>query len=135
MSRENLEIVRWAYEEMFPRRSVDVPGIEDRFAPDYRFNTRPGFPGRIRYPLDELPAIWADLDSTYTDYSLVPQSYEPLGADFVLVTLRQEARLRGSDQRIDQTIYHLSRLAEGRLQESWTFIDEAEAREAAGLSE
>ena len=131
MSEENVELVRWVYEEGYARRKVDMPGVEDRIAPDYRFHTRSGFPGRTVYRLDEMTALWADLDTTFSDHRLVPQRYEALGRAHVLVTLEQTARLRGSDQRIDQTVYMLWRLADGRVSETWTFTDEAEARAAA----
>src|SRR5689334_2681568 len=98
MSNENVEIVRWVYEKGHAQRTIDIPGREDRVAADYRFHTRPDFPGRSAYRLDQMVELWADLDSTFTDYSLIPQRYEPFGDSHVLVTLRQTARLRGSDQ-------------------------------------
>ncbi len=131
MSQENVETVRWAYEEGHARRTVDVPGIAERFSPDYRFHARPGWPGQTVYRLDELTALWADIDTTFTDHSLVPTHYEGLGAH-VLVTLQQTARLRGSNHQINETIYMLWHLSEGKIQEAWTFTDKAEALEAAG---
>jgi hypothetical protein len=135
MSEKNVETVRWLYEKSHAQRTVDVPGIEERIAPDYSFHPRHGWPGRTVYRLDEMVDLWADLDTTFTDHSLVPQSYEAIGTAHVLVTLRQTARLRGSNQRIHETIYMLWHLAEGRAQETWTLTDKAQALEAAGLSE
>jgi hypothetical protein len=135
MSEENVETVRWVYEKSYARRTVDVPGIEERVAPDYAFHPRHGFPGRAAYRLDEMVDLWADLDTTFTDHSLLPQSYEAIGSAHVLVTLRQAARLRGSNQWIDDTIYMLWHLVEGRAQQTWTFADRTPALEAAGLSE
>ena len=130
-----MEIVRWAYENTHAKRTVDVPGLEERVAPDYTFHPRRGFLGRPAYRLDEMVDLWADLDATFTDHSLVPQSYEAVGTDRVLVTLRQTALLRGSTQRLTDTIFMLWRLREGIAQETWTFTERAEALEAAGLSE
>ena len=79
--------------------------------------------------------LWADLDATFTDYSLIPESYEPIGPDHVLVTLRQTARLRGSDQRLVESLYMLWQLSEGKVQETWTFTDRMQALAAGGLSE
>ena len=134
MSQENVKTVQWVYERGHAQRTVDVPGVEDRVASDYRFHPRPDFPGRAVYGLQELVDFWADLDTTFTDYSLVPQNYEPIGPAHVLVTMRQTARLRGSDQSINELIYMLWHLVEGKLQETWTFTDRAEAIDAAGLS-
>ena len=135
MSEENVEIVRWVYEEGHAQRTVDILGSEDRVASDYRFHTRPDFPGRSAYRIDQMVELWADLDATFTDYSLIPESYEPIGPDHVLVTLRQTARLRGSDQRLVESLYMLWQLSEGKVQETWTFTDRMQALAAGGLSE
>ena len=132
MSNENVEVVRWAYENSHAQRSVDVPGIEERVTPSYTFHTREGWPGATSYRLAEMTALWADIDTTFSDHSLVPQSYEAIGSTDVLVTLHQTARLRGSDHRINETIYMLWRLVDGRAEETWTFTDRAKALEAAG---
>ena len=134
MSQENVEKVRFAYEEGHARRTVDVPGFEERISPDYRFHGRPGFPGQTVYRLDEMTALWADLDATFTDHSLVPTHYEDM-EPYVLVTLQQTARLRGSDQEISETIYMLWFVSEGKIKGTWTFTGRAEALEFAGLSE
>ena len=78
-----------------------------------------------------MTALWADLDMTFADHSLVPTHYEAIGT-YVLVTLRQTARLRGSNQELNETIYQLWLLTEGMVQETWTYTQRAEALEAAG---
>ena len=133
MSQENVKIVRWAYEELHAQRTVDVPGVDERIAPDYRFHGRSTFPGRTVYRLNEMTALWADLDETFTDHILVPKRYEDLG-DHVLVTLEQTARLRGSKQEINETIYMLWLVIEGKIQETWTFTERTEALEATKMS-
>jgi ketosteroid isomerase-like protein len=132
MSRENVEIVRFAYEQVYAQRSTDIPGVRERIADDFRFHLRRGFPGRTVYHRDEMTEVWADLEATFTDYSLTPESYEALG-DYVVVTLHQSARLRGSSQRIDETICHLWHVVAGKAREGWTFGRKGEALEAAGL--
>jgi hypothetical protein len=135
MSDENVGIVRWAYENGFAQRTVDMPGSGDRVAPDYRFHTRPDFPGRSAYRLDQMVELWADIDATFTDYSLTAESYEPIGPAHVLVTVRQATRLRGSDQRLVERLYMLWYLTDGRVQETWTSADRAEILESHGLSD
>ena len=129
-----MQIVRWVYDELHAQRTVEVPGVDERIAPDYCFHGRSTFPGRTVYRLDEMTALWADLDETYTDHFLVPTHYEDMG-DHVLATLEQTARLRGSNLEINQTIYMVWLIIEGKIQETWTFAERAEALEAAGLSE
>lgn len=127
-------MVRLAYEEGHARRTVDVPSVEERTSPDYRFHSRPEWPGQSVYSLEELPALWADLDATFTDHSLVPTDYEDLGP-YVLVTIHQTARLRGSETEIDQTLYHLWLVIEGKIQETRAFAERAEALKSAGVLE
>lgn len=134
MSQENVEIVCLAYEEGLARRSVDSPALKERASPDYRFHARPGWPGQSVYRLDEMPALWADLDTTFTDHRMVPTAYEDL-EPYVLVTVHQTARLRGSETEINQAIYHLWLVVEEKIRETWTFAAKAEALVAAGLTE
>ncbi|MCB0874953.1 MAG: hypothetical protein R2718_13155 [Solirubrobacterales bacterium] len=135
MSEANVEIVRWLYEEGHAKRTVDAPGAEDRVAPDYVFHSRPDFPSRPAYRLDQLPEFWADLDATFDDYSLTPLSYEPIGPAHVLVTMEQAARLRGSDQRLSELVYMLWHLTDGKAKETWTSTVREQVLEVAGLSE
>jgi hypothetical protein len=94
----------------------------------------PDFPGGSAYRLDQLVEFWADLDATFTDYSLIPQSYEPIGPAHVLVTLRQTARLRGSDEQLTELIYMLWHLTEGKARETWTSTDREQVLAAGGVS-
>jgi hypothetical protein len=135
MSEENVELVRWVYEKSHARRTVDVTGSEERVSPGYRFHTRPAFPGPPAYRLDQMVDLWADLDATYTDYSLVPEVYEPIGPSHVLVTLLATTRLRGSDRQLVEHLYMLWRVTDGRVQETWTATDREQALKAGGLAE
>jgi ketosteroid isomerase-like protein len=130
VSEDHVEIVRMAYEVGYLNRRVDVPGVGDRFEDGYLFHTRPGFPGRLAYRKDEMTELWADLDSTYMDYELSPENYETIGGD-VLVRSRQSARLRGSEVRLDESVFHLWRLRDGKVIETWTYSNEQDALAAA----
>jgi SnoaL-like protein len=130
MSQENVKLVRRAYEEGYAKRSVE--SLRERFADDFRFHMRPGWPGRPVYRLDELPLIWADLDDTYTEYALVPERFEAV-EEYVIVTLRQSARMAGSDARIESTIWHVWRFGDGTAVGAWTFDRRHDALEAVGL--
>ena len=128
MPDEHVQLVRRAYEEGYSRRSVDP--VRDITAAAFRFHMRPGFPGRPSYGADEMTDIWADLEDTFSEYSIAPEAFESLGRH-VLVTLRQNARMRGSDAWIDNTVWHLWDVTGGILREAWTFDDRAEAVAAA----
>jgi ketosteroid isomerase-like protein len=129
---ENVEMVRRAYEVGYAARSVEV--LRETFAEDFLFHTRPEFPGGGAYGIDALTELWADLDDTYSEFSLVPVDYTAIG-HHVLVTLRQSTRLRGSDARLENTIYHLVRINDGKVAEAWTYVDRERALEAVGPPE
>ena len=130
MSQENVELIQRAYREGYAARSVE--SLRHRFAEDFRFHMRPGWPGRAEYGLNEMTDIWADLDDTYIEYDLSPEDFVASG-DCVLVRLRQSARVRGSDARVEATIWHVWQVRDGTVQEARTFDTEADARDAAGL--
>ncbi len=134
MSHDKLEIVRLAYEQGYAKRTVDIPALRERLAENFRFYARRGFPGRPVYRADEMPGLWADLDSTFTDYSLSPVDSEVFG-EYVLVTVHQRARLKGSHEWLEETVYHRWHIEDGKAQTAWTYALKAEALEAAGVSE
>ena len=132
MPQDNVEMVRVAYEVAYAERSVE--GVRDSFAEDFVWHSRPEWPGKATYRVDEMPGLWADLDETFSEFELVPATFEEVADGYVLVTVRQSARLRGSEDRVETTVWHLWRI-DGMPREGWVFGERAEALEAAGLSE
>lgn len=125
-------MVRRAYELGYAARSVET--LRETFAEGFRFHTRSEFPGADSYGVDELTTLWADLDDTYSEYSLVPEEFTEVGP-YVLVTLRQSARMRGSDARLESTIFHVFRIQDGKAAEGWTYSDRDSALQAMGWQE
>ena len=123
-------MVRRAYEEGYQRRTVDIADLREVFSDDFVWHSRAEFPGRKQYRYDEVPQLWADLDETYAEFELVPQEYTEVG-DYVVVTVENSARLRGSDVRIDSTIFHVWHVLNGKPQAAWGYTDRAEAFAAA----
>ena len=132
MSRENIELVRIAYDVAWPQRSVD--GFQDRFAEDFIWRQRPEWPGRSAYGRDEMPELWADLDETFSEYRLVAVEYAEAG-DYVVVTVNLSAYIRGSDDRIEGTVWHVWRVHDGLVAEVCVYSTRQEAVEAAGMHE
>src|SRR3712207_5616822 len=108
---DSVELVRSAYEG-YARRTI----AEHRhlFAPGFQFHMRTEFPLTGPYGIDDLPAMWADLDETFTDYELVPTDFDQIG-DRVLVTLSVSALMRGAEARIRDTIFHVWLVREGKF--------------------
>jgi len=106
----------------------------DVVADNFVWHQRAEWPGLSLYRVEDLPQLWADLDDTYTEFTLVPQDFTAAG-EYVMVTVRTSARMRAGDTRIDSTLYQVWHLRNGKVREAWTYSTEAEALEAAGLSE
>jgi hypothetical protein len=81
-----------------------------------------------------MPALWADLDDTFSEFELVPVGFEEVADGYVLVRVRQSASLRDSEARVETTIWHLWRI-DDMPTETWVFGDRAEALKAAGSRE
>lgn len=132
MSHENVEAVRLAYEVAYAERSVE--NVRDAFDENFVWHARPEFPGRSEYRADDMPRLWADLDDTYSDFSLVPEDFAAIG-DYVVVTVGLSARMRGSDTRLESTVYHVWDVGGGKPREAWAYTHRAEALEAVGRRE
>ena len=132
MSQENVEAVRLAYEVAYVERSIE--NVRERFDENFVWHSRPDFPGRAEYRADEMSRLWAELDETYTEFSLVTEDFMPVGA-YVVATIRTGTRMRGSDARIDTTSYHVWHVPDGKPREAWSYGTREEALEAVGLSE
>ena len=133
MSQEKVDVVRRGYEQSFAQRRVD--DFRDLVTDDFRFHTRADFVGgQAEFTIEEVPQLWADLDETLTEYTLVPREYTDLG-DQVLVTLDQSAQVRDSESRVQITIFHLWQFDGAKVSAGWSFATRAEALEAAGVAE
>lgn len=131
VSQDNVELVRLAYDVGFAQRSVE--NLRYAFAEDYVFHNRPEWPGRALYRNDEMPQLWADLDDTFIEFTLVPEDFAPVGDEYVVVTLRQAARMRDSEAYVETTTFHVWNVRNGKARETWAFSIRDEAFEAAGV--
>ena len=132
MSRANIDLIRLAYDVAWPQRSID--GFQDRFADDFIWRQRPEFPGRSVYARDEMLELWADLDATFSEYKLEAVDYADAG-EYVVVTVSTSSRLRGSDHRVEATLWHVWRVIDGLVAEAVTYSSRRAALEAAGMAE
>lgn len=130
MSQESVEVVQRAYDVAYAQRSVE--DVREHIADDFVFHNRPEFPGRSSYTGEQMPLLWADLDETYSDFNLLPVEFTEIG-DYVVVTLRISSRLRGSDTRIENSIWHVWHIEAGEARQAWAYGSRQEALEAVGL--
>jgi ketosteroid isomerase-like protein len=126
-SEDNVRMVRRAYEVAFVERSVE--SIADAADESFVWHQRTEWPGRSQYSLEELPQLWADLDDTYTELTLVPEDFAPVG-EYVLVTVRTSARVGAGGARMERDLYHVWHVRDGKLREVRVYGTREEALEA-----
>jgi ketosteroid isomerase-like protein len=80
-------------------------------------------------------AYWTDLDADFDETRFFIERVEPIGADRLLYRGRVTARGKASGVPLDLAVWGLWEIRDGKLVRGTAFQTEAEALEAAGLSE
>jgi ketosteroid isomerase-like protein len=129
MSRENVEIVRAAYE-----RFAQGKFSWDETAEDFEFVTSPELPDAGTYRGEAARrwlAVWVE-----SFEGLTIEATEIIDADDkVFVAIHQHGRPRGSEGVVEGDWWQVITIREGEIVRSEVFNDRVEALEAAGLSE
>jgi ketosteroid isomerase-like protein len=133
MSEENVEIVRHGYEALNRR---DFDAWLEFFHPDIEAHDLPTVPDapvmRGHHELRKWVEAQADVWTAESYYEL--EEFTASG-DFVIVSVRAHAWGRGSRAPAEFKFFQVLEMREGKVQRAWAYFDEAEALEAAGLSE
>ena len=130
MGRENIEAVRFGYEVAFAQRSAER--LPELLAEGFTWHQRPEWPGRSVYTAADWPQLWAELDDTYSELSIVPVDLFESG-EYVIVTVETSARMRTSDDRIAVTQWHVWRMRDGLALEARAYSTREDALKFAGL--
>lgn len=132
MSRENVEIVRRMYDS-FARR--DFEGVFSCLHPEIVFSQPAMEPGAGTYHghegVNEAMNKWA---GAWDDYRVEAEELTDLG-DHVLARTRHYGRGKGSGVEVQQQIFQLLTLRDGKIVRMRMYYDEAEALEVAGQRE
>ena len=134
MSQENVELfIRAA--DAFNRR--DLEALIAYCDPEIEFRSRiielegGGDPYRGH---DGIRKWWEDLFAVFPDFHSNIEEVKDLRS-WTSARVRQHTQGAGSDSPADQTQWHLSQWRDGKIVRWRVFLNEAEALEAAGLSE
>jgi ketosteroid isomerase-like protein len=132
MSQEEVEKFRNALES-FNRGDIQA-ALKD-MDPKVEWRTPQILPDAQTYHgHDGVKAWWAMWNDAFVDLRLEPGEFKDLGEGRVLVTVRALGRGRESGAEVNVSFYLLGSGSE-RLERMEFFASEAEALEAAGLSE
>jgi uncharacterized protein len=132
MSQENVEVMRLAYEAM---NRGGLEAVVEFAHPDIEFVPPADLAGtptlRGTEPIKDFARGWVE---TFDDFRIEPQRFMDAG-DQVVVFVRDSGRIKGSNAGIHNRFIHVWTLTAGKIIKWQTFTDEAQALQAAGLSE
>ena len=140
MSEENVEIVRGLYEEWdagLERGDFGANFDLEALADDYEWIVPEGFEGgrtvwRGREEFVEFFRTWTE---DFEDWSVRVERLIDAGDDRVVALTLQSATGKESGARVEWHMGQVQELKDGRLIRTWNYFTQAEALEAAGLSE
>jgi ketosteroid isomerase-like protein len=136
MSQENVEALRWLYEEwakgnLWALRKIADPNIEWEWSA--RMTSFSGEP-RIYRGLDEIGATTREWIEAWDFYWMTAEDFIEAG-DKIVVPMHLHARMRGSDRVLEERFAAVWTLRNGKALRVRYYDDKAEALEVARLSE
>ena len=132
MSQENLEIVRRIFEAW---AVADWSIGNDYYDRHVVFVMSPDFPAfGVSYGIDQVKAYWRDFLEQFERTTIEAKRLQTAG-DTVLAQVVQHAKGRASGVEGDIPFFMLFTFRGKRIVRVESMIEEAEAREALGLSE
>ena len=132
MSQENVEIALRIF-DAYTRRDFDAAlALMD---PDVEAHNPPEVPeAAVHRGREAVRRDWEQTLELFDDFSVELEEYFDAGDD-LLVYLRYRGRGRGSRAEVVAPMAHVWTFREGKVIRFRQFLDRAEARVAAGLSE
>jgi ketosteroid isomerase-like protein len=132
MSEENVELVRLGY-EAFNRGDLD--GVLDLCAPEVEWQDLAAIDVDAVTGKDAVRAFFKTVIEPWEEVRREPEEIIDLGGDRVLVLFHTTGRGKGSGIEVDARGGDLLTISDGKLVRWMAFPDQAQALEAAGLSE
>ncbi len=133
MSQENVKIMRRAFEVLNERSAEDLGRL---VAPDAEWRPLLTAGGDLERPVYRGPAgivqYWTDLDALFEGTQIHTEKLDALGPKHVLFGGRVTARGRTSGVPLDERIWAIWELRDGKLLRGTAHRTEAEALEAVG---
>jgi ketosteroid isomerase-like protein len=132
MSKENVEIVRLAYERL---NGGDIDGFFQLCAKDLEFRDVPELPGSgVFIGQDAFRGWYEKLLDAFEDLRFEAEEFIDTPDDCVVVVNRAIGRGRGSGATVDMRFSTVATLSGGKVIRQIAYSDHADALEAAGLA-
>jgi ketosteroid isomerase-like protein len=134
MSEENVEVVRVATEAML---RGDAAAALDALDPEIEWHATVGGvdEGRIYKGRDEVAQAFADYFAVWERIELRADDYIDAGDDEVVVFFHEVAKGRSSGAVVETNTGTVNTVRDGNIVRVRSYMDRAQALEAAGLSE
>jgi|SRR6185295_7691736 len=132
MSQENVEIVRRAFEAWYPN---DSEAFAQNLDPQFEYRVTYGPERGVYRGWEKTVAAFDRWQEVFSDYDWRPADFMDGGDDCVIVPFVEGGLGRASGVEIEQRPAFVCALREGRILRITEYRTEAEALEAAGLSE
>jgi ketosteroid isomerase-like protein len=136
MSEENIRLLEAGLRALNDR---DVSASEAVAADDLEWRPAATAGGNLERKIYRgkraMIEYWTDLDADFDETRFFIDRVEPLGDDRLLYRGRVKARGKASGVPLDFAVWGLWQIREGKFARGVAFLTEAEALEAAGLSE
>jgi len=131
MSKENVEVVRQAYEHFARTGAPDLSG----YAPEVEWHSAAEDPGLETFHGHEgVKKLLSDVQEQMEDFRTEPFEFLDAG-DCVVAGLVHRGRGRGSTAEVEMREWNVFLFREGRIVSVHEYLDRDKALKAAGLSE
>ena len=135
MSRENIELVRAALEAAGKRPKPDFKTINALYHPDHVFVPATGRLGTFEAKGAPGYKAWLEESKQIMPWAMEFEGAVEIGARTVLAETTMQFRGGSSEIEIEQRLWIVLTVADGKITRSEAYLSPAEALEAAGLSE
>lgn len=130
MSKENVELARSGYEIL---NEGDRDRITELLDPDIEWEIASDAPNAGIYRgLDAVRAVIEDWLDAFEELRIEPEEFIDAGSDQVVVLVRDQGRIKGSEARIDHRFAHVWTLRDEKLVRFQSFFEKEQALEAVG---
>lgn len=132
MADGTIESTRAGYGEF---NAGDVDALAARLVPEFHWNEAAEIPGRKSCTSrDEFMRYMRGFDLLWDEFAFEIVEIEAPGPDVVYAKVRASGRGKASEEPVEFVIHHVWRLRDGLFARMDAYMDEFEARRAAGLA-
>jgi len=126
-----IEATREGYREF---NAGDVEALSARLAPDFQWHEAAEIPGpKASEDREEFIRFMRGFDVLWEEFDFEPLELEAPSDDVIYAKVRARGRGKASEEVVEFVIHHVWQLHDGLYSRMDAYLEEDEARQAAGL--